>query len=129
MKSIIDKYSTVYCFDIYVVTNPNKADLDKRFKWAEDDSSLYSESYNELTAYTCIGVIDKSNNRECIVVILNSLQDDEWNINTFAHEALHVTMAILTSCKVEYSEETEEAYAYLEGYVTECIYKTAQKHE
>lgn len=127
MKSIIDKYSTVYCFDIYVVINPNKAELDKQFKWAEDDSSLYSDDYNKLTAYTCIGVIDKSNNRECIVVILNSLQDDEWNINTFAHEALHVTMAILNSCKVGYSEESEEAYAYLTGYITECIYKTAKK--
>lgn len=127
MKSIIDKYGTVYCFDIYVVINPNKTELDKRFKWAEDDSSLYNDDYNKLTAYTCIGVIDKSNNRECIVVILNSLQDDEWNINTFAHEALHVTMAILSSCKVEYSEESEEAYAYLTGYITECIYKTAKK--
>jgi hypothetical protein len=127
MKSIIDKYSTVYCFDIYVVINPNKAELDKRFKWAEDDSSLYNDDYSKLTAYTCIGVIDKSNDRECIVVILNSLQDTAWNINTFAHEGLHVTMAILNSCKVEYSEESEEAFAYLQGYVTECIYKTAQK--
>ena len=36
---VVDKYSTVYSYDIYVVLNPSKDGLDKLFKW-ENDSSI-----------------------------------------------------------------------------------------
>ena len=32
-KMIVDKYNTVYCFDMYVVLNPNKDELDQRVEW------------------------------------------------------------------------------------------------
>lgn len=125
---VVDKYSTVYSYDIYVVINPNKVELDKRFKWADDDSSIYNEDNNSLSAYSCIGVVDKSNSRQCFVVIINGLTNDEYyDINTFSHEAFHITMELLDSCKLPYSDDSCEAYAYLQGYITECIYKTAKK--
>lgn len=125
---VVDKYNTVYSYDVYVVINPNKVELDKRFKWAVDDSSIYDEDNAKLSAYSCIGVVDKSNNRQCFVVIVNGLTGDEYfDINTFSHEAFHVTMDILDSCRLSYSEDSCEAYAYLQGYITECIYKTAKK--
>lgn len=125
---VVDKYSTVYSYDVYVVINPNKEDLDKRFNWVEDNSSIYDEDNNKLSAYSCIGVVDKSNNRQCFVVIINSLTGDEYyDINTFSHEAFHITMDLLESCRLPYSDDSCEAYAYLQGYITECIYKTAKK--
>ena len=125
---IVDKYNTVYAFDIYVVVNPTKEELDKHFKWKEDNSSIYDEENNKLSAYSCIGVIDKSNNRQCFVVIINELGRDElFDINTISHEAFHITMDLLDACKLPYSEDSCEAYAYLQGYITECIYKTAKK--
>lgn len=127
-KMIVDKYNTVYCFDMYVVLNPNKAELDKRFEWLCDHSSIYDESNIKLSAYSCIGVIDKSNGRQCFVVIINELGVDElYDINTIAHEAFHVTMDLLNTCRLPYSDDSCEAYAYLLGYLTECIYKTAKK--
>ena len=135
-KMIVDKYNTVYSFDVYVVLNPYKDGLDKLFKWAEsdnikseeNDSSIYDEKNKKYSAYSCIGVIDKSNGRRCFVVIINSLGTDElFDINTFSHEAFHITMDLLDTCDMQYSEDNCEAYAYLQGYITECIYKTAKK--
>lgn len=125
---VIDKYSTVYCFDVYVVLRPNKEELDKLFEWSEDHSSIYDEDNLKLSAYSCIGVTDKSNGRHCFVVIINELGIDElFDINTISHEAFHITMDLLDACKLQYSEDSCEAYAYLQGYITECIYKTAKK--
>ena len=135
-KMIVDKYNTVYSFDVYVVLNPSKDELDKLFKWSEsdniksekNDSSIYDDKNKKYSAYSCIGVIDKSNGRRCFVVIINSLGTDElFDINTVSHEAFHITMDLLDACDMQYSEDNCEAYAYLQGYITECIYKTAKK--
>lgn len=135
-KMIVDKYNTVYSFDVYVVLNPSKDELDKLFKWSEsdniksekNDNSIYDEKNKKYSAYSCIGVIDKSNGRRCFVVIINSLGTDElFDINTVSHEAFHITMELLDACDMQYSEDNCEAYAYLQGYITECIYKTAKK--
>ena len=127
-KMIVDKYNTVYSFDVYVVLNPSKDGLDKLFKWEENDSSIYDDKNKKYSAYSCIGVIDKSNGRRCFVVIINSLGTDElFDINTVSHEAFHITMDLLDACDIQYSEDNCEAYAYLQGYITECIYKTAKK--
>lgn len=133
---IVDKYNTVYSFNVYVVLNPSKDELDKLFKWPEsdniesskNDNSIYDEKNKKYSAYSCIGVIDKSNGSKCFVVIINSLGKDEfYDVNTASHEAFHVTMDLLNACDMQYSEDTCEAYAYLQGYITECIYKTAKK--
>ena len=133
---IVDKYNTVYSFDVYVVLNPSKDELDKLFKWSEsdniksekNDNSIYDDKNKKYSAYSCIGVIDKSNGRRCFVVIINSLGTDElFDINTVSHEAFHITMDLLDACDMQYSEDNCEAYAYLQGYITECIYKTAKK--
>ena len=133
---IVDKYNTVYSFDVYVVLNPSKDELDKLFKWSEsdniksekNDNSIYDEKNKKYSAYSCIGVIDKSNGRRCFVVIINNIGTDElYDINTVSHEAFHITMELLNACDIQYSEDNCEAYAYLQGYITECIYKTAKK--
>lgn len=133
---IVDKYNTVYSFDVYVVLNPSKDELDKLFKWSEsdnikseeNDNSIYDEKNKKYSAYSCIGVIDKSNGRRCFVVIINNIGTDElYDINTVSHEAFHITMELLNACDMQYSEDNCEAYAYLQGYITECIYKTAKK--
>lgn len=124
---IVDKYPTIYSWDIYVIVNPNKIDIDKLFEWKEDHSTIYDEEIQKLTAVTCTGVWDKKNNKQCMVIIITSLKDDEYNINTYAHEAFHASMDILESCHVKYSEDSCEAFAYMVGYVTECIYKTVKK--
>lgn len=126
-KMIVDKYNTVYSFDVYVVLYPNKTELDKHFGW-HDNSSIYDEDNLKLSGYSCMGVTDKSTGSQCFVIIINGLGKDEFfDINTMSHEAFHVTMEILNICKLPYSDDSCEAYAYLQGYLTECVYKTAKK--
>lgn len=60
-KMIVDKYNTVYSFDVYVVLNPSKDELDKLFKWAESDNI---ESAKMIAVYTMI----KIKNTQHIVV-------------------------------------------------------------
>lgn len=126
---VIDRYSTVYCYDIFIVINPNKKDLDKQFEWKGGDS-IYDEKYLSRAAYSCMGPIDKTTNKSCFVIVFNEIGTDKaFDINTMAHEAFHVTMDILNDCDLQYSDDSCEAYAYLQGYITECIYKTAKKYE
>lgn len=126
-KCIIDRYNTVYTFDLYVIVNPNQEAIDERFCFKKDETSITDDEWANYTAYTCAGVWDKEKNKECIVVVINKLQDEEQDVNTFAHEAFHVAATILDSCNISLTEDTNEAYAYLVGYAAECMYKTAKK--
>lgn len=58
---IVDKYNTVYSFDVYVVLNPSKDELDKLFKWSESDNI---KSEKMITAY----MMKKIKNTQHIVV-------------------------------------------------------------
>ena len=122
---IVDKYSTGYTFDIYVVLNPSKDELDKLFKWTKDDSSIYDENNKKYTAYSCSGVTDKCNGEECFVVIVNSIGKDEPVI--VSHEVFRITMDLLKILDIQYSEYSRDVYTYFRDYIAECIYKTARK--
>lgn len=126
-KCIIDKYSTVYCFNVYVILNPDKSIVDERFEWSDDHTSILDGKYDDFTAYTVTGATCKDNKEDCIVIVINKIKDEFDNINTIAHESLHATMDILKACNVKYSDDSCEAYAYLQGYITECVYKTYKK--
>lgn len=126
-KCIIDKYSTVYSYDVFVVINPDKDALNKRFTWCEEDREFYNSDYDDRVAITCSNVTDLENNKYCFVIIVNSIRDDIDLANTSAHEATHAAHDILSECRIKLSEDTEEAYAYLVGYISECIFKTASK--
>lgn len=126
-KCIIDKYSTVYCFNVYVILNPDKSIVDKRFEWSVDHTSILDDKYDDFTAYTVTGATCKDNEEDCIVIVINKVKDEFDNINTISHESLHATMDILKACNVKYSDDSCEAYAYLQGYITECVYKTYKK--
>ena len=45
---IVDKYNTVYSFNVYVVLNPSKDELDKLFKWPESDNIESSKNDNSI---------------------------------------------------------------------------------
>lgn len=126
---IIEKYNTVYSYNVYVVLNPDKDILDKRFKL--DGSTITDESSSSDTrvAYTVCNATDLEDDRYCFVVVLNGWADDLDLINTCAHEANHVTMNLLSEVGITYSDDSEEAFAYLTGYIAECIYKTVRGHE
>ena len=128
-KSIIDVYETIYNVDLVVankyvtIEQLNKTYCDVNNKDLTDDDSI---------AYTDRGYNRKTNRP---VIIVRYVQDSKFSkdkkmdlINTAAHEAMHVCMGIYSKIGENvYKDDSNELLAYLEGWVTECIYKTWTK--
>jgi len=54
---------------------------------------------------------------------INVIIKPDATINTICHESLHVVTAILGNAGLELCEKSEEAYAYLIGFIAEKIEK------
>ena len=124
---IIDEYNTVYGFSLFVIVNPDKSVIDKRFAFRQDESSICDGEYSKYTAYTVNGAYDKISGEDCEIIVINKLKNTSDDINTFAHESFHAAVDVLESCNINLSEDTNEVFAYLIGYFTECVNKTANK--
>ena len=126
-KCIIDKYNTVYGFNLFVVINPDKSVIDKRFEFREDKTSIIDDEWADYTAYTVRGAYDKITDEDCEIIVINKIKNFDDAINTFAHESFHAAVDILEACHIKLSDDTNEVFAYLVGYLTECVNKTANK--
>lgn len=126
-KCIIDKYNTVYGFNLFVILNPDKSVVDKRFSFRADSSSIIDDEWADYTAYTVRGAYDLSNNEDCEIIVINKLNNTGEDVNTFAHESFHAAVDILEACHIKLTDDTNEVFAYLIGYFTECVNKTASK--
>ena len=126
-KCIIDEYKTVYGFSLFVIINPDKSVIDKRFSFRDDDTSIIDDEWSGYTAYTVRGAYDKLTNEDCEIIVINKLKESNDDINTFAHESFHAAVDILEACHIKLSDDTNEVFAYLIGYFTECVNKTANK--
>ncbi len=56
--------------------------------------------------------------------IINVIIKPNATINTICHESMHVTCSILGNAGLELCDKSEEAYAYLIGYVAERLGKS-----
>lgn len=126
-KCIIDKYNTVYGFNLFVILNPDKSTVDKRFSFRNDESSIMDDEWADYTAYTVRGAYDKLTDEDCEVIVINKLNNTSDDINIFAHESFHAAVDVLEACHINLSDDTNEVFAYLIGYFTECVNKTASK--
>lgn len=130
-ESAIDTYQTIYNVDI-VVAN--------KYTTLKQINTLYEsvehkpfEDYDSDIAYTAIGYNKKTNKP---IILVRYVRDSKVTntdekldlINTCAHEALHVCMNIYTKIGEKvFEQDSNELFAYLIGWVTECIYKTWTK--
>ena len=48
-------------------------------------------------------------------------------INTIAHESTHAAHDMLETSNIKLTKDTEEVYAYLTGYISECFWETLKK--
>ena len=126
-KCIIDKYNTVYGFNLFVILNPDRSVVDKRFSFRDDSSSIMDDEWADYTAYTVRGAYDLSNNEDCEIIVINKLNNTGEDVNTFAHESFHAAVDILEACHIKLTDDTNEVFAYLIGYFTQCVNKTASK--
>ncbi len=57
------------------------------------------------------------------VIMLYRMPDGDEDYGTLQHEIFHAVYQILKSIGMSLSDDSEEAYAYLIGYLTEKIYE------
>lgn len=128
---ILDKHTQpIYVpKNLYVCVNPNFDKLNKTFNLSKFGD--IEEEFNGCNGITYYLIKNLSDDKLCMLVILNveslSKYDDDQAINTIAHEAFHVTNEMLNYCGVEFNAHGNESYAYLIGWVAQCIYKTYVK--
>jgi hypothetical protein len=130
-KSIIDVYPTIYNVDLVVANKYTTIkQINKRYERVNGTDFVED---TECVAYTDVGY-DKKTNRAIVLVKYNHCTrnvdiDKKLDlINTCAHEALHVCMDIYSKIGENvYKDDSNELFAYLIGWITECIYKTLTK--
>jgi hypothetical protein len=130
-KSIIDVYPTIYNVDI-VVANKYTTIKQLNKRYSDVDNQDFTDD-SSCIAFTDIGY-DKKTGKAVIIIKYNhpcEVKDVDKRldlVNTCAHEALHVCMKIYSKIGENvYKDDTNELFAYLLGWVTECIYKTLTK--
>lgn len=104
----------IYPFEVMVSFHKKFKDLEKvlKEKLPEDchkDINLFDDESDAKT-------IQFSNN--CIIIHYRVLCH-----RTIAHEIFHAADFLLRTIKITLSDDSDEAYAYLIGYLTEEIYK------
>lgn len=134
-KIIVDKYPTPFCVRyIYIVANPTIDDLNKIFysrgpegNKKELISEEEADKMNSYYAYTIGGAYLKDTDEAVELIVYNRAYDEFDMMNTVAHESTHATHDMLKSSDINLTEDTEEVYAYLSGYIAECFWKTLKK--
>lgn len=132
---IVDKYSTPFCVrHIYVIARPVISELNKMFYSKDHDgnkneliSKDEEDEMNSYLAYTIGGAFLKNTDESVEIIIYNKSYDEADMINTIAHESTHAAHDMLRSSNINLTNDTEEVYAYLTGYISECFWKTLKK--
>jgi len=129
-RSIIDVYPTIYCVDL-VVANRYATVKQINNRYCTVDNKDFEDS--NAIAWTSVGY-DKKTNRAVVIVKycrdnVDKAVDKKIDfINTCAHEALHACMSIYSKIGEDvYKNDSNELFAYLVGWIAECIYKTWTK--
>lgn len=128
-KKIIDKYTQPIFIphELVVCKNITIEELNKLYCYSNDKDL---EPFDTVDAAT-YRAIDRSTRNKILVIVLNmeymSKAKLQEKIDICSHEALHATSSILQECGIYLTDESEEVYAYMEGWVTKCIYETMMK--
>ena len=134
-KLIVDKYTQpiFYPSDLYVVKNGTKKDIQDLFIWSDEYEIRDDEVSDEGQGFTYSIMVKKDdpNKRFCIVIQLftenfDKSIDNDW-LNVISHEASHAVFRILDHCHIKLCDETTEVFAFMQGWVTSCVYTTLKK--
>lgn len=126
-RSTLKKFNIdVYGVQLHVGINYSAKTFDKTYFTDRECTKKVTDydDHFDSKAFTW-GIL--STKKEPRVVFVNvNLQHAEGKtdlVDTIGHEAFHVASEILRWAGLHLSDGSEEAYAYLIGYVTACIYK------
>lgn len=126
-----DKYQiNVYGIEVHVLINYTDTDVKSEYvKYNNEpiDDDL-ADSMNAKGMQWGVIRDKETKARVCIININTTKAESILDlINSCAHEALHTAVSITDFTEIRLDRCSEEAYAYLTGYITECVYKTLFK--
>ena len=135
-KQVIDKYiEPIFSSGtIYIIKNMGVNNIAKRFNYkcpTTDDEFkqdlINSQDSSEGSTY--YHVIENSTGLYVILIVLNPkfLYKKPEIINLMAHESLHAAFRMLDINSISLDYSTNELFANLVGWLTECCYKTYYK--
>lgn len=138
-KRIIDKYTQPIFppYNLYVLVDPTKEELKELFTWGDTEEIEDEEIVDgKGVTYSMLTKKDDPTEQLCIVITLHTDYFDSSNksdfINIISHEANHAVFRMLDYCHIKLTDDTTEVFAFVQGWITECIYKTYKnrnKHE
>lgn len=125
--AIIDTYSSIYPVDL-VVANKYTTLEELKELYIYSDGVELDEQIMDCDATTST-IKRKSDNKFCILVKYNHPAKYVCNaklefINTCSHEATHVALDIYEFIHQNVCNCSPEPFCYLQGWATECIYRT-----
>ena len=131
-KQVIDKYTEPIFSSgtIYIIKNMNVDLIAKRFNYKCTTSDEFKqdliEVQNTCEGTTCYHVVENSTGKYVILIILDPkfLKTKPGIINLIAHESLHAAYRMLDLNSITLDSSTNELFANLVGWITECCYKT-----
>lgn len=134
-KQVIDKYiEPIFSSGtIYIIKNMDVDYLAKRFNYKcatnDDFKQDLIESRDSSEGTTCYYVVENSTGLYVILILLNPkfLYKKPEIINLMAHESLHAAFRMLDLNSISLDSSTNELFANLVGWLTECCYKTYYK--
>ena len=131
-KSRIDKYY-LELYDVYLVVANDKVKLkDLQNKYSYADNVELDERILEGCATTSCCIDKKTKAKVQLIKYNRGSMNKELDktldfINIVSHEATHVALDIYEQIGQNICYCTPEPFCYLQGWATQCIYKTLRK--
>ena len=133
-KLIVDKYTQPIFppYDIYVLKNSKKEDIQDLFLWGDECEVEDNEvEEGKGMTYSVMTKKDDPTKQLCIVIQLfteyfDKSDKDDW-VEVISHEANHAAFRILNHCNIKLTDDTTEVFAFMQGWITKCVYQTLKK--
>lgn len=126
-----DKYEiNIYGIEVHVLINYTDADIKNEYV-TFDSEPLTDDFTNSVNSkgMECGILRDKETKNKVCIININTAKAVNMTdlIGTAGHESFHAAATIAEYIELKLDRCSEEAYAYLTGYITECVYKTLFK--
>lgn len=118
--------------DLIVIVTDDYSNL-KDIDLKDEDNNDLECTQTSWTAFTVVNGYYKK--KPCLAVVLNTKAlKREYKYyskyiayDVFAHESVHVAHSLLSGAGLQLSNETEESYAYVVGWVSRCLAESYNK--
>lgn len=123
----IDTYDPViYPRLLFVCKNATLNDLRKRFVCRDGDE--LDDEWDPVEGTFTLYVKDRTTDLYGVLINLAdwALKSDKL-INNITHEAEHAKISIFEDCHLDTDSKSQEADAYLIGWIAQCVYNTVTK--